>query len=145
MTTVQAFTDEVRTIILKRQRGRCVLDGLIATTGHFHHRRPRRMGGGRDVRVGFPANGVLLHTKCHDWVEKHRFAAICKGLILYAGEDPEKIPILTWEGWRLLVGDESLPCEPPDEYLSPRKLIDGTGPGSTDVSGLRAQRSEPSP
>jgi 5-methylcytosine-specific restriction protein A len=109
--TVQAFTDKTKKTIVERQKGRCLMCGLVCRTGQFHHRKPRRMGGGIDLRVGQAANGVLLHPSCHHRIESHREWAIKRGWILAAAEWPEEVPVKAWHGWVRLVGDGMVEVE----------------------------------
>ena len=109
--TVQAFTPDTKGLIWLRQQGRCALDGLHTDTGHFHHRKPRRMGGGRDPRLGEPANGLFLHTACHDRIESNRVEALRNGWLLYAVQHPEDVPVLMWNGWFLLTGHTATPTK----------------------------------
>jgi hypothetical protein len=104
--TVQAFTAEVKQQIADRQYSQCALCGMRVTNGaQFHHRKPRRMGGGRDPRLGLPSNGLLLHSACHDKIESRREWAKSYGWILTWNQDPATTPVLIAGLWALLGED----------------------------------------
>jgi HNH endonuclease len=104
-----AFTPEVKERIYTRARGLCDRCGLSIPGGmHFHHRNPRRMGGSDNIALGLPSNGVLLHPRCHDYIESHRKIASQLGFILGADKDPMEWPIYLWFGWAYLNEDGTL-------------------------------------
>jgi hypothetical protein len=101
-----AFTADVKEAILKRAGWKCDRCGLPAmNSGHFHHRNARRMGGSDSIALGLPSNGVLLHPRCHDFVESHRKVAAELGFLLGAAQDPMEWPIYLWKGWHYLNED----------------------------------------
>jgi hypothetical protein len=63
----------------------------------FHHRKPRRMGGTRDLFSNSPANIVLLCGSgtegCHGLIESRREESKENGLLLYANDDPLEVPV----------------------------------------------------
>jgi hypothetical protein len=75
---------------------------------HFHHRNPRRMGGSDNIALGLPSNGLMLHPKCHDYIESHRKVAAQLGFILGVVQDPMEWPVYLWHGWALLNEDGTL-------------------------------------
>lgn len=81
-------TDEVRAIVYERDKGRCALCEGYASAVHWHHRRPRGMGGSRDPQTNSPANLILLHPDCHSWVESRREEALEQGLLVPQGRNP---------------------------------------------------------
>jgi len=109
MSSPSAFTLEVKELILKRAGFMCDRCGMPAhDSGHFHHRNPRRMGGSDNAGLGLPSNGLLLHPRCHDYVEKHRKVAAGLGFILGADKNPTEWPVYLWSGWCYLNDDGSL-------------------------------------
>ncbi|MBB3752423.1 hypothetical protein FHT44_004935 [Mycolicibacterium sp. BK634] len=52
------------------------------------------MGGSRDPATNTPANGVLLCTHCHRWVESHRDQAFSDGWLVRQGHDPAAVSVL---------------------------------------------------
>jgi HNH endonuclease len=105
--SVSAFSPSVRKVIIARTGGRCDRCGFKVSMGHFHHRKPRRMGGSVDPSLGKPSNGLLLHPKCHEFIESHRKASAMMGYLLNSVADPSKVPVYTWRGWMLLGNDGS--------------------------------------
>jgi 5-methylcytosine-specific restriction endonuclease McrA len=97
-----SFTLDVKAAILARDNGRCDRCGFKVTSGHFHHRHPREMGGTRRAWIGLPSNGLLLHPACHDWVESHRTVALELGMLVRSGQRPAQVPVYRWNGWRAL-------------------------------------------
>lgn len=52
------------------------------------------MGGSKDPAINSASNLVMLCRACHlDDVEIHRIQAYREGLLLYAGDDPARIPV----------------------------------------------------
>lgn len=105
-TPPEGFTHADKQIMLRRSYGICELCNKT-TAGHFHHRKPRRMGGvsGDSIRdVNRPSNGLALCGKCHDTVERRRGWAMDSGLLLKGGQDSAETPALLprYRGWVLL-------------------------------------------
>ena len=71
----------------------------------IHHRRPRGMGGTRQADSASPANGLYVHQKCHDTIERNRATGLRKGWLVHQNDDPVQIPVRLWYGWRLLSED----------------------------------------
>lgn len=103
-----AFSLDVKGVILARDLARCDRCGFRVTSGHFHHRHPREMGGTRKPWIGLPSNGLLLHPACHDWVEEHRAVALELGLLVQSGQRPAEVPVYRWNGWHRLFDDGSM-------------------------------------
>lgn len=74
-----------------------------------HHRLPRAMGGSKKSHVNASGNGVLLHTRCHEWLESNRSFARARGVIVAHGQWlPVEIPVKhAVHGWCRL-DDEGL-------------------------------------
>lgn len=51
------------------------------------------MGGSKDWLTNCPANGVLLCTDCHRFVESNREKALSLGWLVRQGEDPSRVPV----------------------------------------------------
>ena len=100
-----AFTPEVKEAILKRARLTCDRCGLRVERAHFHHRTPRRMGGTSRDDLGLPSNGLLLHPRCHDYIESKRVIAASLGFIVGYGSLPHEVPVMLWSGWTILNRD----------------------------------------
>jgi 5-methylcytosine-specific restriction protein A len=102
------FTEEVKEAIIRRSGGRCEICGVSAAQYHLHHRRPRGMGGSKQLESGSAANGILIHPHCHDKVESNRSAAIENGWLVRQGHDPAYTPLLRRGQWVTLTEDGSL-------------------------------------
>lgn len=140
MTKPGAFTPEVRLTIYTRQEGRCAYCGMKTERGQYHHRLPRRMGGGSDVRLSLPANGVYICGGCHNRIESDRTWAYQRGWILRSEEHPEEVPVKLWNGWALLIEHRAVPAHDPGQR-DPQEAVDGLlaaveGEGVTDVDGV---------
>lgn len=77
-----------------------------------HHRRPRGMGGSRELWVNQPANLVALCQACHEWVESHRGDARDLGWLVsrnavYKSED---VPVTYWDGLTYRLDDMGGKC-----------------------------------
>ena len=107
-----ATADKIRT----RARWRCEKCGLPCPAGQIHHRRPRGMGGTKRKETGTTANGVLLHPRCHELIERHRAAAINEGWLVPQALDPVTVPVLMWDGWVYL--DEQGQTSPAQKPLT---------------------------
>lgn len=79
------------------------------------------MGGSRNPALGSPANCLVLHPKCHGYVESHRKEAFYKGLLLAALDNPAEHPVRLVDGWFLLNDDgtKTPVPPPPDSERSP--------------------------
>lgn len=97
----------VRATVLERDLDCCVRCGrYIGYSGYYslQHRVPRGMGGSKDPRLNLPSNLLTLcgsaTTGCHEHVESHRVDAMVQGYVVRRTEDPTRVPVLTWQGWR---------------------------------------------
>lgn len=90
-----AFSEATKMAVIDRAKGRCDRCGVIITTGaNFHHRRPRGMGSTNRDESSSPANCLLLHPACHDYIERHRTEAQEKGWLVRQIDDPRLMPAL---------------------------------------------------
>jgi hypothetical protein len=134
-TSPSAFSPAVKKAIVRRTGGRCDRCGFPVHGGHFHHRKPRRMGGSVDPSLGMPSNGLLLHPKCHDYIERHRKAAAMMGFLINSLADPARVPVYTWRGWMLLGTDGTAnSCPRPSMSDLEVPLVDADG--VSDDGGL---------
>lgn len=102
-----------REIVQQRDAGRCQKCGQHVDSlpygGSQHHRRARGMGGVRNNRLDVPSNLVTLCGNgtqgCHGWIEHHRQDATRDGWLIskLSVDDPESIPLLTYQGWVYLL------------------------------------------
>lgn len=102
-----AFTEKVKGIVRERAAGKCELCGTMCVVAHFHHRRPRGMGGSRSNATGSASNCLMLHPRCHADVESSRERAIGNGWIVPSGIDPLEVPVKLWHGRFFLEADGS--------------------------------------
>lgn len=102
------FNEKTREIIYQRAQGRCERCGMSGSVWHFHHRRPRGMGGTSRTDSGGAANALLLHPKCHEWVERNRSAAYDLGYLVDQQSDPREVPVKIWFMWLILNEDGSV-------------------------------------
>ena len=102
------FDDEVKSLVRKRANDRCEACGLPGDGWHFHHRRPRGMGGSKNPSTGGAANAVLLHPACHERIERNRTKAIQDGWLVPQHLEPRLAPLKRHDGWHLLGDDGSL-------------------------------------
>lgn len=107
-----------RDVVLDRSMGVCEMCGIRLyapprgwlSPHAIHHRQPRQMGGTSRPEINSPANLLLLcdgkPNACHPWIESHRAAAYELGLLVRAGADPAKKPVvLEGNDWYLLTDD----------------------------------------
>lgn len=106
-------TRKVRGLVAERDKGRCQL--CQHPTDHLHHRRARRMGGSSDPTTNLPANLLSVCADCHQQIELNRSDSLDAGLLLHAGEEPERVPLLTYLGSVWLRNDGTVSLEPPQE------------------------------
>ena len=104
-----SFTADTRESVMQRSRGRCDRCGNVITAGaHFHHRRPRGAGSTTRPESASPANCLLLHPACHDYIERHRTEAKEKGWLVNQHDDPRLMPVLVQGRLSVLFDDGSL-------------------------------------
>ena len=97
------FTEKTRDLIKQRAKGRCELCGTpLPTAAQIHHRRPRGMGGTTTEESRSPANGLWLHFRCHERVERNREHAVEMGWLVPQAHDPAEVPVFLAVGWVLL-------------------------------------------
>lgn len=110
-----AFSDYTKRIVFGRARGRCEICGVKVDGGHFHHRKPRRMGGTSDLTLGMASNAMYLHFKCHERVESNRMDSYKLGYLVSAIDNPTEIAVRLWDGWWRLDDDGSLVASCPSD------------------------------
>lgn len=89
--------DDTRFGVLSRAFYRCEKCGEDFLWGvSVHHRRPRMMGGSKNLDLHKSANLIALcgsgTTGCHGWVESHRAEARQLGYLIQKVESAELIP-----------------------------------------------------
>lgn len=89
--------------------GRCCRCGRDGET--IQHRIPRGMGGTRDPRINRPSNLLWVcgdgTRKCHGYMEnKGRAEAYEKGWLVARAADPREVPVVLWDGRRVVLDDE---------------------------------------
>lgn len=86
---------------------RCSIPFSGRNAGDPHHRRPRGMGGSKDVGTNGLANLVAACRTCHDDIESNRSRALVEGWLVPQGRDPRSVPVLSrlHGGWVLLSDD----------------------------------------
>lgn len=99
------FTEKARKLIEQRARGRCELCDAPAQTAQIHHRKPRGMGGTKNPASRSPSNGLYVHFKCHEWIERNREQAALKGYLVPQWADSDTTPVLFGSSWYLLLPD----------------------------------------
>jgi len=113
------FTDKTRHLIRDRAKHRCELCGTaIREAGQIHHRKPRGMGGTKDLQSRSAANGLYVHLKCHAKIESERWKAYQNGWLVRQDDVSEETPVLMWDGWKTLNPDGTL-----TSVVSPTSLI----------------------
>lgn len=98
------FTDRTRMLIHDRAGRRCEVCGLTGAT-QIHHRQPRGMGGSGAQGIRSAANGLLVHTGCHQRIENNRSKSYLLGHLVKRGQQPEEVRVRLWDGWWYLTGD----------------------------------------
>ena len=105
--------EETRWLVLGRAKFFCEFCGGDLIGGvSIHHRRPRMMGGSRDLRLHQPANLIALcgsgTTGCHGWVESNRNKARELGLLILKVDSAEDVPFMDKSGvwWSILNSGE---------------------------------------
>lgn len=117
--------DAARTLVRNRDSHLCQLCGrpLEWVQNAQHHRRWKGMGGSAVLErasVLISVCGQGNKDLCHGEIHGNPEHAHDIGWILWATDDPETTPILTFQGWRLL-DDEGgwSPCESPLLEVTP--------------------------
>ena len=101
--------DETRFTILARGHYKCerCRQDFLGKPISIHHRRPRMMGGSKNLELHKPANLIALcgsgTSGCHGWVESHRLEARTFGYLIQKIESAEEIPFKDFNGdWWLI-------------------------------------------
>lgn len=121
------FTDNVKRLVRERTGMVCDRCGVRAPRPHYHHRRPRGMGGSSSAASGLPSNALLLHPSCHEWIERNRSYAKSMGWIVSSWDIPNEVPVFLHGEWALLTDDGS---------VTVCLAADWSGRGSLPVSGI---------
>lgn len=93
----------VRIALVQRSYGLCEVrqECNADQAKQAHHRRPRGMGGSRDLETNRLSNLLHVCNRCHDWIESNRDAArvgfdglISFGERMMVGADPNELAAL---------------------------------------------------
>jgi 5-methylcytosine-specific restriction protein A len=125
---IMQFTAKTRQAISERAKGRCELCGTpVGMDAQIHHRKPRGMGGTKDNASRLASNGLFVHFRCHERIERNRDEALGYGwLVRQSGESAQE-PVLLHYGWVLLNPDGSvdlLASLQGEKYQSPQQRSD---------------------
>ena len=60
------------------------------------------MGGSKRDETGAAANALLVHPKCHTWIESNRKEAMKYGYLVSQWADPREVPVYRARTWVLL-------------------------------------------
>lgn len=100
------FTEKTKELIRDRSKGQCELCGAPAVWPmQIHHRKPRGMGGTKNPASRSPANGLYLHFRCHERIERNREEGLGYGWLVRQSGESEQEPVLLHYGWVLLNSD----------------------------------------
>lgn len=66
------------------------------------------MGGSKRNETGAAANALLVHPKCHSWIESNRSEAIKHGYLVSQWADPRDVPVYRARKWVMLDDDGGL-------------------------------------
>jgi hypothetical protein len=103
------FTEKTRQVIRERAANRCELCGTpVGIDAQIHHRKPRGMGGTKDPRSRSAANGLFVHFRCHERIERNREESYAFGWLVLQTQDSHETPVRLHHGWFLLNDDGSL-------------------------------------
>lgn len=101
-----AFSAATKNLVTERADNRCERCGLPVFGGrNFHHRRARGIGSTVRSESSSPANCLLLHPSCHEYIESHRAESHAKGWLVHQWEDPRLVPVLV-KGALLLLRED---------------------------------------
>lgn len=92
------FSDATVELIVTRDKALCAwcgrwCGGFRGDDWQIHHRRPRAAGGTSLEWVNQPANGLLLHPRCHADVESNRTRALALGFLIYANSQHTAVAV----------------------------------------------------
>lgn len=102
---------ELRRAAYDREGGRCLVSGQPlgdrdGDTWHLHHRRPKSMGGTRRANEDTLPNVIAVMPSAHREIHAHPDRSRPLGWLLpHTEEEPGRIPLRTWRGWRFLTDD----------------------------------------
>ena len=96
------FAKQVRALVYERAHGVCEQCGKTQPAMHYHHRRPRGMGGSKASDTNGAANCVLVCDKCHRFIESYRNEFLERGWLVPQGKKPSEQPIWRHQQWVLL-------------------------------------------
>lgn len=99
------------------QCARCGVS-LFTVAGSHHHRKRRSQSSPETVHN--VENLILLcgsgTTGCHGWVHSHPMEAYEQGFLVHSYQEPSKVPVRTYRGWRRLLQDGTCEaCCPPED------------------------------
>lgn len=135
-----AFSETTRKSVRERSRGKCDLCGMPVSVAHFHHRRPRAMGGTRRRDSGTASNCLVVHPSCHAMIELSRQRSLDNGWLVSQYQDPPSVPVKLWFGWAYLTDDGSVLHKVPDVDAAADRLPDERV-GSADADGSSGDHS----
>jgi hypothetical protein len=97
-----------RETVRVRFGGRCCRCGKDGYT--IQHRTPRGLGGSKDPAINALTNLLWVcgdgTRGCHGHMESRRTEAYENGWLVRHGMDPAAVPVLLWDGRRVLLDDE---------------------------------------
>ncbi len=102
------FSDAARNAARERAGGLCELCGTRLHVAHFHHRRPRGMGGTKSPETGSASNCLVIHPTCHADIESNRQRSLDRGWLVSQYQDPRVVPVARWDGTFLMLEDGTL-------------------------------------
>jgi 5-methylcytosine-specific restriction protein A len=124
MARLTGFSPLVRKVIVERATDfegtiRCERCGEgYGDVAQIHHRLPRRAGGSRRPEVSLAANGLLLDTMCHLWIESYRAESYENGWLLKSGQTPTRVSVLRRGEWvQLLDSGDVIPVAAHDDWI----------------------------
>lgn len=95
----------VRELVIMRFGGRCARCGDFGAS--VQHRKPRRLGGTSDPAINYASNLIWVcgsgTTGCHGHMESYRAEAYECGWLLHQNADPTQVPVVLWDGTRVLL------------------------------------------
>ncbi|WP_010540405.1 hypothetical protein [Dietzia alimentaria] len=98
------FSAVVKARVMARSGGFCEVRSPHCwdEATQLHHRRPRGMGGSRDLRSAGAANALSVCVPCHLDVESNRAESLERGWLVRQAADPAQVPLLRYRKWVLL-------------------------------------------
>ena len=122
------FTEKTRQVIRERAKNRCELCGTpVGMDAQIHHRKPRGMGGTKDDASRLACNGLFVHFRCHEKIERNREVALANGWLVRQSGDSQDQPVRLHYGWVLLNANGSvdfLASALDEKYQSPQQASD---------------------